>query len=499
MPSEPLKRATILRQPSGETGGGERQPFLGSGVETVRLTPSWEQPRTVSPASRPTKDVSAFETEETPPHDRYRLVFLTLVLHGVGTLMPWNMFITAYEYFLDHKLIDAAGQRTDYANHFLPYVGYASHVPCVLFNWANIFVQMGGDMTARIVGSLVVMVLVFVFTVVLAMLDSSQWVGGFFWATMVSIVILNTANGIFQNAVYGMAAKLPQGYTGGVVLGSNISGVMTALINLMSILLAPDLRTSAIYYFIAAIFVLLVCFDTYFALPINRFYRYHSAVHQKAQHLSKGGLKRVPYWTIFKKALPQLVNVFLVFFVTLAVFPTVLADTCRTDENFFIPAKIFQNITCFLTFNLTAMLGNMLPGLCMMPRPRLLILPILLRFLLIPAFLFCHYYPVAAPRTLPVLIPSEWVFWALVAVLGFSSGYYSSLAMMYCPRTVEPEHASIAGMMGAASIVTGVFAGVNFQLVCSWLASNVSFELAGFEDTFRNCTKEIVDRVTEEL
>ena len=31
------------------------------------------------------------------PHSRFYLIYLTLVLHGIGTLMPWNMFITAKE------------------------------------------------------------------------------------------------------------------------------------------------------------------------------------------------------------------------------------------------------------------------------------------------------------------------------------------------------------------------------------------------------------------
>ena len=30
-----------------------------------------------------------------PPTDRWNLLYLTLVLHGVGTLMPWNIFINA--------------------------------------------------------------------------------------------------------------------------------------------------------------------------------------------------------------------------------------------------------------------------------------------------------------------------------------------------------------------------------------------------------------------
>lgn len=42
-----------------------------------------------------------------------------------------------------------------------------------------------------------------------------------------------------------------------------------AVINLVSISVAPNPRTAAIYYFITALFVLLACFDTYFALPLN--------------------------------------------------------------------------------------------------------------------------------------------------------------------------------------------------------------------------------------
>ena len=29
------------------------------------------------------------------PKDKYNLVYLIFMLHGIGVLMPWNMFITA--------------------------------------------------------------------------------------------------------------------------------------------------------------------------------------------------------------------------------------------------------------------------------------------------------------------------------------------------------------------------------------------------------------------
>ena len=44
------------------------------------------------------------------------------------------------------------------------------------------------------------------------------------------------ANGVYQNTIYGLAAKLPFKYTGGVVLGS-----VSMFLNLLKILyLVPD-------------------------------------------------------------------------------------------------------------------------------------------------------------------------------------------------------------------------------------------------------------------
>ena len=42
-----------------------------------------------------------------------------------------------------------------------------------------------------------------------------------------------------------------------------------SLINIVCIAISPNPRTAAIYYFITALFMLLACFDTYFALPLN--------------------------------------------------------------------------------------------------------------------------------------------------------------------------------------------------------------------------------------
>jgi solute carrier family 29 (equilibrative nucleoside transporter), member 1/2/3 len=80
---------------------------------------------------------------------------------------------------------------------------------------------------------------------------------------------ISAFNGIFQNSVYGVAARLPPSYTGAVVLGSNVAGLLASIASVLSVLFSGSPKTSAVYYFLTALFILLACFDTYFALPLN--------------------------------------------------------------------------------------------------------------------------------------------------------------------------------------------------------------------------------------
>ena len=135
----------------------------------------------------------------------------------------------------------------------------------------------------------------------------------------------------------------------------NICGVFTAVVNIVSKFVTTNDRTAAIYYFITALFILLACFDTFFALPLNvisffcafllfrngrlglvswaggvlqRFYRYNELKSKRAEEENRAvqaaaGNNRIPYWYVFKRCFPQCFNVFFVFFVTLSIFPSV--------------------------------------------------------------------------------------------------------------------------------------------------------------------------------
>ncbi|CAH0721201.1 unnamed protein product, partial [Brenthis ino] len=458
---------------SWDASEGEKAPFLRN--EPVKLTPAWEG----SNLPNDTLNLKGIAMDLAPPKDKWNLIYITLILHGLGTLTAWNMFITAKDYFVKYKLVNAP----DYARDFMTDVGWACQVPNLLFSWFNIFVKIGGNLTTRIVWSLCIEVLIFVLTVVLAMVDSSEWPVVFFWLTMISVFFLSGFNAIFQNSVYGVAARLPPQYTGAVVLGSNICGTLVVFLNWASDEFTTSYRTSAIYYFIAGMFVLLICFDTYFALPLNRFFRYHETLQERtlrvnpalaATNQNASPSKRTPYGLIVMQSIGQLYNIFIVFFVSLAVFPVVHSDIQPVTPGFL--GTNFVRLTCFLTFNFTAMLGNVTASLWQFPSPRWLSIFTSIRILFIPFFMLCNYHPLGRTRTLPVLVNNDWVYWAMSALLGWSSGHGSSLGMMYVSGTVAPEHASTAGMIGGATLVTGIVAGITFSKFCPIFVSLAAWQ-----------------------
>ncbi|XP_017854250.2 equilibrative nucleoside transporter 1 [Drosophila busckii] len=324
---------------------GEERPFI-SDKQPVTLNPQYESQLKSDANGKGSSMMSKIVAALPPPPDKYKLVFLIFIIHGLGTLMPWNMFITAKSYFEEFKLGEnnTVKTETNYRGNFMQNMGFASQIPNVLFNWINIFMNFGGDLTTRIVYSIIFEIVILIVTVVLAMMDSYEWPGIFFWTTMGCIVLINMCNGVYQSTIYGLVASLPPKYTGAVVLGSNISGCFATSMSMLCATFFSSMRTSAIYYFVTAILVLLFCFDTYFALPLNKFFRHYEQLSQQNEKKSESKTQlNVPYWQIFKKASPQLFNIFLTFFVTLSVFPAIHSDIKRSGRFFHQREVLYQH------------------------------------------------------------------------------------------------------------------------------------------------------------
>ncbi|RCN32700.1 Nucleoside Transporter [Ancylostoma caninum] len=419
------------------------------------------------------------EPEGEPPVDKMRFAFFIIMLNGIGVLLPWNMFITIAPNYYVQYWFTMNGTRTDYAKRFMSDLGIAAQTPNFLAGLINVMQIIGGSLMIRIAGPLTVncVNVAVILILIVAQDPAEEAMSWFYFITMLIVVILNFSNGLYQNSVFGLTADFPAAYTNALIVGNNVCGTfISVLVILTTIAFPTEYKKVALIYFSISLAVLLLCEASLFSLTRLDFYKYYIDKGNRAraaEHASRPSLAQ--FAEAFKGCWQQLVSVFLVFFVTLAVFPAVLAGTTPNGKgepwNSAIPRELYPGITVFLNFNLMAAIGSTTANFVQFPGPKLLIYPVAARLLFIPYFMLCNYN--VEDRVMPVWFKNEWFFILGNVVMAFTSGYFSSLAMMYAPRVVQSSYAKTAGMAGALFLITGIMCGVAFVPVITAMVNNI--------------------------
>ncbi|KAM7537419.1 hypothetical protein Aperf_G00000067116 [Anoplocephala perfoliata] len=179
------------------------------------------------------------------------------------------------------------------------------------------------------------------------------------------------------------------------------------------------------------------------------------------------------YKETFKECWLQCVTVWMVFTCTLSLFPSVQSTIRPFSPDYFIPESWFVDITCFFFFNLFALLGCVVTTWVRFPGPRFLWLPVLIRFVFfVPFFLLSNYRidGQVSDRRMPLWMENDHVYVIGSIIFAFTSGYFSSLAMMYAPKRTPPERAGLAGLLASFFLIAGVFSGCNLtRLIMAFL------------------------------
>jgi hypothetical protein len=79
-----------------------------------------------------------------PAKDKFYIVYGIFLLFGIAILLPWNIFITATDYFVNYKLNTTSSQNATYRGDFTFYVGLVGQVTNVVMNLVNILISFGG-------------------------------------------------------------------------------------------------------------------------------------------------------------------------------------------------------------------------------------------------------------------------------------------------------------------------------------------------------------------
>ena len=82
------------------------------------------------------------EPEEPSRSDgQFKLVYLIVLIHGVGILLPWNMFITASEYFTSNFNAEVDPAGANYALYFISSLGVAGTLPNLIVQAINFYAR----------------------------------------------------------------------------------------------------------------------------------------------------------------------------------------------------------------------------------------------------------------------------------------------------------------------------------------------------------------------
>ncbi|XP_071963353.1 equilibrative nucleoside transporter 1-like [Antedon mediterranea] len=418
------------------------------------------------------------ETTQSIPRDRFYFAKWILMLHGVGTLLPWNMFTTAEAYFTEHKFGGVSDEST-YKEKFLSYLGIAAFTPTLIFMLISLFTQHRESRwkTPMCIGF--IMILSFE-TTILAILDTSAWPEQFFIITMVTIVVINGACAVYQSSMFGLAAKYPPTYMQFHITGQGVGGMLCAILNILTLAVSDSLRNAAILFFTCSIIVILLCLVSYFVLlklPISLYYLNRSnqtscskLIASKEDEVYEK--KSPPYLRIAKQVKVQLFNIWLTFFVTISMFPAVLAfvESSAPQPHSQLRVTYFTPVCCFLLFAIGDACGSFFSAVTQKPGPKYTWILCMARLLFLPLVLVCNYRP--ETRTLPVFFLNDMFFIAFNACIAFSHGYLKSIVMMHGPRCVkDPQHASTAAAMMALFMVIGIYMGVQTSLIFPWAST----------------------------
>ena len=426
--------------------------------------------------------------------DHYGVIYGVFILFGIIILLPWNIFLSADDYFVKFKLNTNQSRNATFTKHFMLIVSSIGQMTNVIVSVCSIVLMQRFTVNPkrRIPYTILCLVSCMLVHIFLAIIDTSDWPEIFFILCCLLVFVMYIATGILNLCVYYVVSILPMEYINAIILGNNLSGCLTTVLSIISKLTAPDLRIATIFYFGAAIFFLMFAFVGYIIMGRMSFYKYYYVKNTAGE----GGVELrgvaadddetiddilnnnnekvavnnmfATYLQVIKKVWPLLFCIWLNFFSTLAIFPVYTLGITPNSIGFM--GNWYHDIVTFLTFNIFVTIGNIIPRFVKWPGQKFIHIVVVLRACCVFGFFLCSNYKRDERNLVPVLVTNDYVYWAGAAASPLTFGYIASLLMMYTIKRVEPTFAGTASMLAALTLIIGVISGLQFSFILDKLA-----------------------------
>ncbi|XP_031624259.1 equilibrative nucleoside transporter 1 [Contarinia nasturtii] len=417
-----------------------------------------------------------FKAPNTVPVDRFSFTYIVFYLLGMTTLLPWNFFITAEDYwmFKFRNVTSNSSEITPIQATFTSDLTFSASIPSTMFLILNAIYGHKFRLHLRMVGSLVVILIFFACNTVLIKVNTDKWQDTFFDVTIVSVVVMNIATAILSGGLFGISGQFPSEYITAVVSGQALGGVFTAIIEIITITFASDPSESALIFFTIGNILLVLSLVAYILMGRTKFFKYYTTDRSGAlsPKNSRLQLQRQPslvgmepkFWEVMNKMWLYGFTEWMVFVATLSVYPSVTVLISSQNRGHPWNDVYFIPVTNYLIFNSGDYLGRILAGLIEWPndKPHLVAVMSILRIAFLPALLFCN---TTVRHRLPVFIHSDYIFILLMCFFAFTNGYLANIAMIWAPKSVRNQEKEMASSIMAAFLGIGLAFGSSISLV----------------------------------
>ncbi|XP_029962340.1 equilibrative nucleoside transporter 3 [Salarias fasciatus] len=410
------------------------------------------------------------------PNDSYCLVYIIFFLMGIGSLLPWNFFITAKHYWL-YKLSngshhgDEEDLRSDLSDYFESYLAIASTVPSVLCLMLNYVLVNRLSSNVRILSSLFVILLVFLVTTIMVKVDVSDCRVEFFVGTLASVAVVSGASNLLSGSVFGISGHFPMRISQALISGQAMGGTLSAVASIVDLAISKDAADSALAYFLTADIFVLLCIFSYLLLPKLAYSKHYmlasTSTGPPAGEDGDAAASVPPLQPILRKTWVLGLSVFYVFFISIMVFPAVSSGIQSVHQDSGSPwtTTYFVPMTSFLLYNVADFCGRQATAWLQIPGPTSRVLPalVLCRSAIVPLLMFCNFQPRDHLHT--VLFAHDVYPVVFNCLLGLSNGYLGTLPMIYGPKVVPRELAEATGVVMSFFLALGLAAGSAFSVL----------------------------------
>ncbi|XP_043262461.1 equilibrative nucleoside transporter 3 [Colletes gigas] len=424
------------------------------------------------------------------PCDKYNLVYIVVYLLGINTLIPWSFFVTANDYWMykfrevdenstklmNYTRVENMEKTTDLQASFISYLNIASSIANTLFLIVNTLISKRVPLRIRMVGSQCTILLLFILTTDFVKINTDKWQNTFVAITLTTVVFVNAASAIFGGSLMGIVGRLSPKYITAMSSGQALGGIFTAITEICSLWIGASPILSGLVYFIIGDVILFLSLVAYIILENSTFFKYHMLEKLPENietnfsitgEVTFSHSTSVSYTRIIKKIWHYGLNIFLVFFITLSVYPavTVLIESqykgkggSTWNDIYFVP------VVTYLIFSIGDYTGRILSGILQWPKnkPWRMVLLSLMRVIFVPALIFCN----AQPRHhLPVYIHNDIYYILITIVFAISNGYLYNLTFILTPTVVDSHEKEIASAIMGAFLGVGLTAGAAFSVL----------------------------------